>query len=89
MQLFCAGEPELCQECSERLWKAFLAPAVFYPLAAGDMLATGPGPGADADVRRMSINNWTRTWLPPSEPFSHFNEQHPGHDNSRGHACSL
>lgn len=62
----CAGEPMLCQECSERLWAAFLAPVVFYPLAAGEAVATsGPPEQNEPGVRRISANNWTRTWLPP------------------------
>ena len=63
-----AGEPTLCQAASERLWKAFLAPVVFYPLAAGDMLAGGPEGPATEGVRRMSVGNWARTWLPPGAP---------------------
>lgn len=64
------GEPALCQECSERLWAAFLAPVIFYPLAAGDagLAATGGPPEPEGPgVRRISANNWTRTWLPPGE----------------------
>ena len=63
-----AGEATLCQAASERLWKTFLAPVVFYPLAAGDMLAGGPEGPATEGVRRVSVGNWARTWLPPGAP---------------------
>ena len=43
---------------------------IFYPLAAGEagLAATGGPPEPEGPgVRRISANNWTRTWLPPGE----------------------
>lgn len=61
------GEEALCGAASEKLWRAFVAPVVFYSLAAGDMLAASLGDSEAAGVRRMSVNNWARTWLPAGD----------------------
>jgi hypothetical protein len=72
-----AGEPALCQECSERLWTSFLAPVVFYPLAAGEagFASAGPPEPEGPGVRRMSTNNWTRSWLPPGGTATRHRQQ--------------
>ncbi len=59
----CPGKPALCTAASEKLWKTFLAPVVFYPLATGDTAAVGPDSLEEDSLRCMSVNNWARTWL--------------------------